>query len=221
MSPEEQLSLLTRGTAKILSEKELLTKLSRGEPLRAKLGVDPTSPDLHLGHSVVLEKLRQFQELGHQAVLLIGDFTATIGDPSGRSATRPPLTRDEVLVNAGTYTDQAFKILDKSKTEIVYNGEIYNFRELRNAARELVFCRLAACDAQRPSASVGDLDMVIDPVPGQWRPVDMNGAANQFDRFPRQTDKAFDELNVAFRVLENTDRTASQKVFSVTGSART
>jgi tyrosyl-tRNA synthetase len=88
-----------------------------------KLGVDPTAPDIHFGHTVALEKLRQFQELGHQAVLLIGDFTATIGDPSGRSATRPPLTRDEVLVNAETYTDQAFKILDKSKTEIVHNGD--------------------------------------------------------------------------------------------------
>jgi tyrosyl-tRNA synthetase len=91
--------------------------------LRVKLGVDPTAPDIHFGHTVALEKLRQFQQLGHQAVLLIGDFTATIGDPSGRTATRPPLTRDEVLVNAATYTDQAFKILDKALTEIVYNGD--------------------------------------------------------------------------------------------------
>ena len=123
MSPEQQLAQLTAGTAKVLSEKELLEKLRLGRPLRIKLGVDPTAPDIHLGHTVALEKLRQFQLLGHQAVLLIGDFTATIGDPSGRSATRPPLTRDEVLVNAATYTDQAFKILDKSKTEIVYNGD--------------------------------------------------------------------------------------------------
>lgn len=123
MSPEQQLALLTAGTAKVLSEKELLEKLRLGRPLRIKLGVDPTAPDIHLGHTVALEKLRQFQQLGHQAVLLIGDFTATIGDPSGRSATRPPITRDEVLVNAATYTDQAFKILDPAKTEVVYNGD--------------------------------------------------------------------------------------------------
>lgn len=123
MSPEQQLAHLTAGAAKVLSKKELLEKLRLGRPLRVKLGVDPTAPDIHFGHTVALEKLRQFQELGHQAVLLIGDFTATVGDPSGRSATRPPLTRDEVLLNAETYTDQAFKILDKSKTEIVYNGD--------------------------------------------------------------------------------------------------
>ncbi|MBU6170776.1 MAG: tyrosine--tRNA ligase [Verrucomicrobia bacterium] len=123
MSPEQQLTALTKGCAKVLSEKELLEKIRLGRPLRVKLGVDPTAPDIHFGHTVALEKLRQFQELGHQAVLLIGDFTATIGDPSGRSATRPPLTRDEVLANAETYTDQAFKILDKSKTEIVHNGD--------------------------------------------------------------------------------------------------
>jgi len=123
MSPEAQLSQLTAGAAKVLSEKELLEKLRLGRPLRVKLGVDPTAPDIHFGHTVALEKLRQFQELGHQAVLLIGDFTATIGDPSGRSATRPPLTRDEVMANAATYTDQAFKILDREKTEIVYNGD--------------------------------------------------------------------------------------------------
>ncbi len=126
MSPEEQLSILTRGVANLISEKELLKKLQRGTPLRAKLGVDPTSPDLHLGHSVVLEKLRQFQELGHQAVLIIGDFTAQIGDPTGRSKTRPPLSREDILVNAETYTEQAFRILDKDKTEIVFNGEWFN-----------------------------------------------------------------------------------------------
>ncbi len=125
-SPTEQLAILTRGVAQIISEKELLKKLERGTPLRAKLGVDPTSPDLHLGHSVVLEKLRQFQELGHQAVLIIGDFTAQIGDPTGRSKTRPPLSREDILSNAETYTEQAFRILDKDKTEIVFNGEWFN-----------------------------------------------------------------------------------------------
>jgi len=123
VSPEQQLAILTAGAAKVLSDKELLDKLRLGRPLRIKLGVDPTAPDIHLGHTVALEKLRQFQLLGHQAVLLIGDFTATVGDPSGRTATRPPLTRDEVLANAATYTDQAFKILDRSRTEIVYNGD--------------------------------------------------------------------------------------------------
>jgi len=117
------LKKLTTGTAKVLSEKELAEKLELGRPLRIKLGVDPTAPDIHLGHTVVMEKLRQFQELGHTAVLLIGDFTATIGDPTGRSAARPPITRDEVLENAKTYTDQAFKILDPEKTEVVYNGD--------------------------------------------------------------------------------------------------
>ena len=123
MTPEAQLETLVAGTAKVLSEKELLERLKLGRPLRVKLGLDPTSPDIHLGHTVAMEKLRQFQEFGHQVVLIIGDFTATIGDPSGRSATRPPLSREEVLANAKTYTDQAFKILDKDRTEVVYNGD--------------------------------------------------------------------------------------------------
>ncbi len=123
LSPTEQLTILTTGAAKVLSEKELAEKLASGRPLRVKLGVDPTAPDIHFGHTVALEKLRQFQLLGHQAVLIIGDFTATIGDPTGRSATRPPLTREEVLANAETYTAQAFKILDRAKTEVVYNGD--------------------------------------------------------------------------------------------------
>ena len=121
-SAREQLEILTRGTARVISEKELLAKLERGQPLRAKLGVDPTAPDIHLGHTVPLEKLRQFQELGHQAVLIIGDFTAQIGDPSGRSKTRPQLSREEVMENAKTFTDQAFKILDRNRTEVVFNG---------------------------------------------------------------------------------------------------
>jgi tyrosyl-tRNA synthetase len=123
VTPEEQLALLTAGTAKVLSEKELLEKLRLGRPLRIKFGLDPTSADIHLGHTVVFEKLRQFQSLGHQAVIIIGDFTATIGDPSGRSATRPPLTREEVLVNAETYTTQLFKIIEREGTEIRYNGD--------------------------------------------------------------------------------------------------
>ena len=118
-----ELEQLLSGTAKVLSPGELEAKLKLGRPLRIKLGVDPTAPDIHFGHTVALEKLRQFQLLGHQAVLIIGDFTATVGDPTGRSAARPPLTREEVLANAETYTEQAFKILDREKTEVVYNGE--------------------------------------------------------------------------------------------------
>lgn len=123
LPPEESLARLKAGSAQLVSEAELLTKLKLGRPLRVKLGVDPTSPDLHLGHSLSLAKLRQFQELGHQAVLIIGDFTALIGDPTGRSSTRPPLSREEIESNARTYRDQAFKILDPEKTELVHNSE--------------------------------------------------------------------------------------------------
>ena len=123
LPPNEQLDLIKRGTVTMHSEKELLEKLARGRPLRVKMGVDPTSPDIHLGHAVGLRKLRQFQELGHHIVLIIGDFTAMIGDPSGRSTTRPPLTHEQVMANAKTYTEQAFLVLDKDRTEVVYNGD--------------------------------------------------------------------------------------------------
>ena len=123
----QALEVTLRGVDELLPKDEWVQKLARSEatgvPLRIKLGLDPTAPDIHLGHTVAIEKLRQFQELGHQAVLLIGDFTATIGDPSGRSVTRPPLSREQVLENAETYTKQAFKILDRDRTEIVYNGD--------------------------------------------------------------------------------------------------
>ena len=123
LSPTEQLEILKRGVVTLHSEKELLEKLGRGKPLRVKMGVDPTSPDIHLGHAVGLRKLRQFQELGHHIVLIIGDFTAMIGDPSGRTSTRPPLTHEQVMANAATYTEQAFLVLDRAKTEVVYNGD--------------------------------------------------------------------------------------------------
>lgn len=126
MDIKETLSLLTSGTDTCISEEELEQKLKLGRPLRVKLGVDPTAPDIHLGHTVAMQKLRQFQDLGHQAVLIIGDFTAMIGDPTGKSTTRPPLTREEVLANAETYKEQAFKILDEDKTEVVYNGTWFN-----------------------------------------------------------------------------------------------
>ena len=122
MNMRDQLARLTRGAAQVISEAELAEKLRGNRPLRVKLGVDPTSADLHLGHTIILRKLRDFQELGHEAVLIIGDFTALIGDPSGRSATRPTITREEVDRNAATYREQAFKILDQNRTKIVYNG---------------------------------------------------------------------------------------------------
>ena len=123
LSPEEQLAQLRRGTATIISEAELLEKLRGSRPLRVKLGVDPTAPDIHLGHTVGFQKLRQFEDLGHEGVLIIGDFTATVGDPSGRSATRPPLSHEAVLANADTYQRQAFKVLDPARTRVVFNGE--------------------------------------------------------------------------------------------------
>src|SRR3989441_5859669 len=123
----EQLEYLKKGIAEIIREDEFVSKLRRshdtGKPLRAKLGVDPTAPDIHLGHMVVIEKLRQFQILGHKAVFLVGDFTAMVGDPTGQSETRPPLSREQVNANAKTYLDQVFKILDPKKTEIRYNSE--------------------------------------------------------------------------------------------------
>ncbi len=123
LPPEEQLKILKRNCVDLVSEEELLERLKSGKPLRVKLGVDPSRPDLHLGHAVVLRKLKQFQDLGHQVVLIIGDFTAMIGDPSGRNTTRPILSREEVIQNAKTYAEQAFMILDKDKTEIRYNNE--------------------------------------------------------------------------------------------------
>ena len=121
-SVEEQLALIKRGAEEVLVESELVEKLKRGQPLRIKAGFDPTAPDLHLGHTVLINKLRQFQELGHQVIFLIGDFTGMIGDPSGKSATRPPLTREQVLENAETYKAQMFKILDPAKTEVAFNS---------------------------------------------------------------------------------------------------
>lgn len=121
-SVEEQLALIKRGADELLVESELVAKLKRGQPLRIKAGFDPTAPDLHLGHTVLINKLRQFQELGHQVIFLIGDFTGMIGDPSGKSTTRPPLTREQVLDYAETYKAQVFKILDPAKTEVAFNS---------------------------------------------------------------------------------------------------
>ncbi len=123
MTIEEQISFLTRGCVDIVSKADLTKKLESGKKLKVKLGCDPTSADLHLGHSVALSLLRRFQDLGHTAVLVIGDFTAAVGDPSGRDSTRPVLGREQILENAKTYTEQAFKVLDPAKTEIRFNSE--------------------------------------------------------------------------------------------------
>lgn len=123
LSVEEQLKVISSGTTQIVPEAELKAKLAKGQPLNIKLGVDPTSPDLHLGHAVPLRKMRQFQDLGHRVTLIIGNGTALIGDPSGRDSTRPPLTESEIEANAQTYVDQAAKVLDMDKTTIVHNGD--------------------------------------------------------------------------------------------------
>jgi len=123
---DEAYKIIARGADEILVESELLKKLEKGKPLRIKAGFDPTAPDLHLGHTVLLNKLKQFQDLGHQVLFLIGDFTGLIGDPTGKNATRPPLSKKEVEENATTYTTQVFKILDKSKTEVVFNSSWLN-----------------------------------------------------------------------------------------------
>jgi len=125
-SVEESLNTIKRGSEEILVEAELVEKLKTGKPLRIKAGFDPTAPDLHLGHTVLINKLRQFQDLGHEILFLIGDFTGMIGDPTGKSVTRPPLTREDVVENAKSYEQQIFKILDKSKTEVLFNSSWMN-----------------------------------------------------------------------------------------------
>ena len=152
-SVEEQMEVIRRGASEIIPEKELIKKLEKsiesGKPLNIKLGCDPTRPDLHLGHSVVLRKLAQFQELGHQAILIIGDFTALIGDPSGRNSTRPPLTEAEIEENAKSYFEQAYKILDKDKTKIVYNSEWLgkmNFADVIKLASKYTVARMMERD---------------------------------------------------------------------------
>lgn len=136
---ERQMREIRRGAAEIINEEELRQKIASGQPLRVKVGFDPTAPDLHLGHTVVMHKMRHFQELGHHIIFLIGDFTGRIGDPTGRNETRPPLTEEQVLANAETYKQQVFKILDPEKTEIVFNSDWLG--KLSSAD----FIRLASC----------------------------------------------------------------------------
>ncbi|KPK35525.1 MAG: tyrosine--tRNA ligase [Betaproteobacteria bacterium SG8_40] len=126
MDIKEQLEVIRRGADELLVEQELVDKLKSGKPLRVKAGFDPTAPDLHIGHTVLINKLRQLQELGHHVIFLIGDFTGMIGDPTGKNATRPPLTREDVVRNAATYKEQVFKILDPERTEVAFNSTWMN-----------------------------------------------------------------------------------------------
>lgn len=149
LDPKEQLKILKRGTTNVEIEEDLLKKLIKSKetntPLRIKAGFDPTAPDLHLGHTVLLTKLRQFQDLGHQAIFLIGDFTARIGDPSGRNTTRPPLTDDEIIANATTYKRQVFKVLDEKKTIIEFNSRWlapFNFDDVIRLASRYSVARM-------------------------------------------------------------------------------
>ena len=123
---QDQLKSLNRGADEVLVQAELQKKLEEGRPLRIKAGFDPTAPDLHLGHTVLINKLKQFQDFGHEVLFLIGDFTGMIGDPTGKNVTRKPLTREEVLENAKTYQEQVFKILDPAKTQVVFNSSWMN-----------------------------------------------------------------------------------------------
>ena len=141
-SAEEQLHVIKSGIAELIPAKDMQAKLEQKRPLIIKLGVDPTAPDLHLGHAVPLRKMRQFQDLGHHVVLIIGDGTALIGDPSGRNSTRPPLTPEEIKNNAETYVEQAFKILDPEKTTLRWNSEwLFELNSGTSSATRLEFHR--------------------------------------------------------------------------------
>ncbi|MDR5702704.1 MAG: tyrosine--tRNA ligase [Armatimonadota bacterium] len=149
MTPEQQLEILKRGAAEIITEEELLAKLRKGRPLRIKLGLDPSVPDIHLGHAVVLRKLRQFQDLGHEVIIVIGDFTAMIGDPSGRIETRPQLSPEQVKENAKTYFDQYTRILDPSRTRVVFNSQWLSpltFQEIIGLASKVTVARILERD---------------------------------------------------------------------------
>ena len=149
LSVDEQMRIITSGAAQIVPEADLRKKLEKGEPLNIKLGVDPTSPDLHLGHAVPLRKMRQFQDLGHKVTLIIGNGTALIGDPSGRNSTRPQLSREQIKVNAETYVNQAFKILDPEKTTLRYNSEwilSLNMEELLKLMAQFTVARILERD---------------------------------------------------------------------------
>ena len=155
------LELLARGADEILKRDELEARLATGRPLRVKAGFDPTAPDLHLGHTVLLNKMRQFQDLGHRVVFLIGDFTGMIGDPTGKSATRKPLTREDVLANARTYETQVFKVLDRERTEVRFNSEWFGTMSaadmIRLAGQHTVARMLERDDFAKRGASVSSV----------------------------------------------------------------
>jgi tyrosyl-tRNA synthetase len=134
-TPSEALALLRRGADTVLKDEELAARLALGRPLRIKAGFDPTAPDLHLGHTVLLNKMRQFQDLGHQVIFLIGDFTGMIGDPTGKNVTRKPLTREDVAANARTYAEQVFKVLDRERTEVRFNSEWFDRMDAADMVR--------------------------------------------------------------------------------------
>src|SRR5262245_57073032 len=174
MTPAEQFDWLTRNAVQVYTEEALRARLAEGRPLRIKLGVDPTAPDIHLGHTVVLTKLREFQDVGHHAVLIIGDFTARIGDPSGRSVTRPQLTADDVKANAGTYLEQVGKILDPTRLEIRYNSEwfaAFSFEDVIRLAARLTLARTLERDdfqqRYREGAPIG-LHELLYPLMQGW-----------------------------------------------------
>ncbi len=146
---QEHWDIIRRGTLEIINEEDLHKKLATGKPLKIKLGVDPTAPDIHLGFTVVMRKLRQFQDLGHEVILIVGDYTATVGDPSGKNKTRPILTHAEVLLNAETYKQQFFKIVDESRTRVVYNGEWFsklNFTEVTKLMSQITVAQMLERD---------------------------------------------------------------------------
>src|SRR4051794_32748927 len=163
-SPGEAAQFLTRNAVDALPEGELERQFEQGRPLRVKLGVDPTTPDIHLGHTVVLRKLREFQELGHQVVLIVGDYTARVGDPSGRSSTRPQVDAAEIDRNARTYEEQAFKVLDRDATEVRRNGEWLDTstEELFRLARTATVAQLLERDDFAKRYSAGDPISVLE-----------------------------------------------------------
>jgi tyrosyl-tRNA synthetase len=168
MEPDKQLEIIRRGAVEIIIEKDLLLKLEESHkmnrPLRIKAGFDPTAPDIHLGHTVLLEKMRQFQELGHEVIFLIGDFTGMIGDPSGKSETRKPLTKEEVLKNAETYKTQVFKILDPVRTRILFNsdwlGKMSSMEMVRLGAMQTVARMLEREDFKKRFRSQQDISIL-------------------------------------------------------------
>jgi tyrosyl-tRNA synthetase len=144
-STQDALDLIGRGAEELLKREELEARLKLGRPLRIKAGFDPTAPDLHLGHTVLLNKMRQFQDLGHQVIFLIGDFTGMIGDPTGKNVTRKPLTREDVEANARTYADQVFKVLDRERTEVRFNSEWFGQMSAADMIKLAGSTRLRAC----------------------------------------------------------------------------